>query len=246
MIRTAIVAVFLTLFTLAVGPILLLYTAITGNPNVMFRVGVSGVYFISYIVGLRLRIEGREKVPQGVCLFLANHTSFVDPVAIVWAIPRRISILLKKSLFSIPIVGWAFRLAGFVPVDRSNRDAAIASVKLAAERIKQGNSFLAYPEGTRSYDGRLLPFKKGVFAMAIQAGALVVPMALAGAHRIAPKKSLRICPGQVVLRFGDPIDASEYTIEERDALSDRVRAAMAALLPPDQQPFDLYPDLQEK
>ncbi len=246
MIRTAIVAVFLTLYTLIVGPILLIYTAITGNPDLMFRVGVSGVYFIARAVGLRIRVEGREKVPRGVCLFLANHTSFVDPVAIVWAIPRRISILAKKSLFSIPIIGWAFRLAGFVPVDRSNREAAITSVNRAAEGMKQGTSFLAYPEGTRSYDGRLLPFKKGVFTMAIRAGVPVVPMALAGAQKIAPKKSLRIRPGQVVLRFGDPIDASQYSMEDRDALSSRVRASMAALLPPDQRPLDLYPDLQEK
>jgi 1-acyl-sn-glycerol-3-phosphate acyltransferase len=246
MIRTAIVAVFLTLYTLIVGPFLLIYTAITGNPDVMFRVGVGGVYFISYVVGLRIRIEGQEKVPPGVCFFLANHTSFVDPIGIVWAIPRRISILAKESLFSIPIIGWAFHLARFVPVDRSNREAAIASVRRAAEKMKQGTSFLAYPEGTRSYDGRLLPFKKGVFMMAIEAGATIVPMALAGAQKIAPKKSLRIRPGEVVLRFGDPIDSTKYSMDERDVLSDRVRAAMAALLPEDQRPFDLYPELSEK
>jgi len=239
MIRTAIVAVSLTIFTLLAGPPLLLYTAITGNPDLLFRIGVGGVYYISCAVGLRVKVVGREKVPDGVCLFLANHTSFADPVAIVWAIPRRVAILAKKSLFSIPVIGWAFRLAGFVPVDRSNRDAAIASVQRAAERMKQGTSFLAYPEGTRSYDGRLLPFKKGVFVMAIDARALIVPMGLAGAHKIAPKKSLRITPGEVVVRFGDPIDASQYTIEDRDALTQRVRAALAALLPPDQRPLDL-------
>ncbi len=244
MIRTAIVAVFLTLYTLILGPILLLYTAIAGNPNLIFRVGVGGVQFISYVVGLRVKIEGREKVPAGVCLFLANHTSFIDAAPIVSAIPRRICILAKKSLFSIPIVGWAFRLAGFVPVDRSNREAAVASMKLAAESMKRGNSFLAYPEGTRSFDGRLLPFKKGVFAMAIEAGVPIVPMALAGAHEILPKKSVRIRPGQVVLRFGAPIDASQYTMEKRDDLARRARAAMAALLPDEQRPFDLYPSLQ--
>jgi 1-acyl-sn-glycerol-3-phosphate acyltransferase len=245
MIRTAIVAVFLTLEALILGPILLLYTLITGNPDLIFRAGVGGVYVISRVVGLRVEIEGREKVPAGACLFLANHTSFMDAAPLIFAIHRRVCILAKKSLFSIPITGWAFRVAGFVPVDRSNREAAVASMMLAAERMKQGNSFLAYPEGTRSYDGRLLPFKKGVFAMAIQAGVPIVPMALAGAHKIAPKKSLRVRPGEVVVRFGDAIDASQYTMERRDALAKRVRAAIAELLPPDQQPLDLHPELQK-
>jgi 1-acyl-sn-glycerol-3-phosphate acyltransferase len=238
MIRTAIVAVFITIYTIVLGLPLLLYTAITGNADLIYRVGVNGVYFISYVVGLRVRIEGRDKIPQGVCLFLANHTSFVDAVPILWAIPRRISILAKKSLFSIPITGWAFRMAGFVPVDRANREAAVASVKLAAERMKQGSSFLAYPEGTRSYDGRLLPFKKGVFLMAIEAGVPIVPMAVAGAHKIAPKKSLRITPGEVVVRFGEPIDSREYTKQHRDALAKRVRGAIAELLPEEQRPRD--------
>jgi 1-acyl-sn-glycerol-3-phosphate acyltransferase len=239
MIRTGIAAVFLTLYTLVLGPPLLLYTSITKNPNAIYRVGVGGVYFIARVVGMRFKIEGREKVPPGVCLFVANHTSFVDPVGIVHGIPRRICILAKKSLFSIPLIGWAFKLAGFVPVDRSHRDAAIQSIEHAAASMRAGNSFLAYPEGTRSYDGRLLPFKKGVFAMAVEARALVVPVALSGAHKIAPKGSLRIKPGLVVLRFGDAIDASQYAMDDRDELSKRVHAAMAELLPEEQRPLEI-------
>ena len=124
-----------------------------------------------------------------------------------------------------------------MPVDRSNRETAIESVDLAAERMKQGSSFLAFPEGTRSYDGRLLPFKKGVFVMAIKAGAKVVPMAASGVHLIMPKKSMKIKPGQVIVRFGDPVDASQYTLDQRGQLSDRVRNAMADLLPPEQKPL---------
>nr|HEV7952448.1 lysophospholipid acyltransferase family protein [Candidatus Acidoferrales bacterium] len=239
MIRTAIVTVFLTLYTLVVAPPLILHALLTGNPDLLFRVGSAGAYFSARLVGLKIKVEGHEKIPAGTCLFLANHTSFVDPVPIVWAIHRRIAILLKRSLLSIPIVGWAFRIAKFVPVDRSNRGSAIASIDLAAERMKQGLSFLAYPEGTRSYDGRLLPFKKGVFVLAIKAQAQIVPMVLIGAQRIAPKGSLRISPGEVTVRFGDQIDASTYTITQRRELADRVHAAMAALLPPDQQPLKL-------
>ena len=101
MIRTAIVAVFLTLHTLIAAPPLMLHALLTGNPELLFRVGRAGAYFSARLVGLKIKVEGREKIPPGTCLFLANHTSFVDPVPIVWAIHRRIAILLKRSLLSI-------------------------------------------------------------------------------------------------------------------------------------------------
>ena len=129
MIRTAIVAVFLALYTLIAGPFLLLHAWITGNPDFLFRAGLGGVYFISWLVGLRIKVEGLDKIPNETCLFLANHTSFVDALPIVWAIPRRIGILLKRSLLSIPIVGWGFRLAKFVR-ESSSRRSGIASGSL--------------------------------------------------------------------------------------------------------------------
>ena len=239
MIRTAIVAILLPLFILVVGPPLLVYTWLRKDADAIYRVGLEGCYVIGRIAGMRERIEGAEKIPPRTVFFMANHTSFVDAVPVVHAIPRRVSILAKKSLFELPIVGWAFKMAGFVPVDRSNRESAIASVERAAQHLKNGASFLAFPEGTRSYDGRLLPFKKGVFVMAITAGATIVPMVAIGVHRIMPKKSLKIRSGEVVVRFGDPIESTAYTVDQRDALSGRVRAAMAALLPQDQQPLDL-------
>jgi 1-acyl-sn-glycerol-3-phosphate acyltransferase len=239
MIRTAIVAIFLSLYTLIVAPFLLLHAWITGNPDALFRAGVSGAHFIARVVGMQIKVEGRDKIPPGVCLFLANHTSFVDPVPILWAVRRRVAVLLKKSLFSVPLIGSAFRLAKFVPVDRGNWQSGNASAALAVEHMKHGISFLAYPEGTRSYDGHLLKFKKGVFAIAIEAQVLIVPLVLIGAQKIAPKGSLSITPGEVTVRFGDPIDASTYPIDQRKELSERVRKAMATLLPADQQPIDL-------
>jgi 1-acyl-sn-glycerol-3-phosphate acyltransferase len=127
-------------------------------------------------------------------------------------------------------------LAKFVPVDRENRDAALASVQKAVEYIREGYSFLVYPEGTRSPDGRLRRFKKGSFAIAIEAGIPIVPVACSGAHRIMKKNSLIVRPGKVTVRFGKPIDASAYTVEQRDELARRVHDAVAADLPEDQQP----------
>ncbi len=236
MIRTAIVAVFLSLYTLVLGPPLILYTLVTRSPDLLYWVGVNGLVFITRVAGMRVDVQGRENIPPGVCLFAANHTSNADAAAIVGAIPRRLAIFARKSLFDIPIVGLAFRLANFVPVDRGNRDAALATVKQAVEHIKAGSSFLVYPEGTRSPDGRMQRFKKGSFVMAIEAGVPIVPVACSGAHRIMKKNSLVIHPGKVTVRFGKPVDVYGYAVEQRTALAQLVRDAVAAQLPDDQKP----------
>ena len=236
MIRTAFVAAALGLGTLVLGPPLILFTLITKSATLMYWAGVKLVVYVTRIAGEKVTVEGRENIPSGVCLFAANHTSNADAPAIVGAIPRRIAILGRKSLFDIPIVGTAFHLAKFVPVDRENRDAALASVEEAVRYIREGYSFLVYPEGTRSPDGRLRRFKKGSFVVAIEAGVPVVPVSCAGAHLIMKKNSLIIHPGKVTVRFGKPIDASAYTVDRRDELARRVHAAVAAMLPPNQQP----------
>jgi len=235
-IRTMIVAVFLSLYTLVLGPPLIVFTLLTRSATAMYWVGVKGLVFITRVAGMRVDVEGRENIPPGVCLFAANHTSNADAPAIVGAIPRRLAIFGRKSLFDIPIVGLAFRLARFVPVDRGNREAALASVKQAVEYIKTGSSFLVYPEGTRSPDGRMQRFKKGTFVMAIEAGVPIVPVACSGAHRIMKKNSLIIHPGRVTVRFGTPVDVSGYTVDQRNALAEKVHDAIAAQLPEDQKP----------
>jgi len=237
MFRTLFIAIFMSLYILLLGPPLLVYTLITKNPGPLYWAGIKGVMFFVRAVGVRVRVEGRENIPQSVCLFVANHTSAADPPAIVGAIPRRIAVLLKESLFKWPIVGQAFWSAHFIPVNRSVRDSAIASVEKATEALKAGQSFLIYPEGTRSPDGRLQEFKKGAVVMAIKAGVPIVPMICSGAHRVMVKRSLVIHPGEIVVEFLPPIDPTKYSFEERDTLNQKVHDVMAAALPPDQQPL---------
>lgn len=237
MLRTLFVAIFLSLYILIVGPPLLLYTLITKDPDPIYWGGVKGVMFFVRAVGVRVRVKGTERIPQNACLFVANHTSSADAPAIVGAIPRRVAILLKESLLKWPIVGAAFRSAHFIPVNRSARDSAIASVEKATEAMRAGQSFLIYPEGTRSPDGRLQEFKKGAVVMAIKAVVPIVPMICIGAHRIMEKHSLKIQPGEIVVEFLEPIDAWKYTFEERDVLNQVVHDAMAAALPEDQKPY---------
>jgi 1-acyl-sn-glycerol-3-phosphate acyltransferase len=237
MARTLFVAVFLSLYIIVVGIPLLLWTVISRNPDALYWAGVNGVMFFVRAVGVRVEVSGKERIPSGSCLFVANHTSSADAPAVVGAIPRRIAILLKKSLFNYPIVGQAFALAHFIPVERADHESAIASLEKATEAMKEGQSFLIYPEGTRSPDGRLQEFKRGAVVMAIKAGVPIVPMACAGAQKVMEKRSLVIRPGVITVEFLEPIDASAYAFEQREELNQRVRAAMGAALPEDQKPL---------
>jgi 1-acyl-sn-glycerol-3-phosphate acyltransferase len=237
MIRTLFVAVFLSLYTLVVGPPLLLYALVTKHIDPLYWGGVKAVVFFVRMVGVRIKVVGTHRIPAGVCVFVANHTSSADAPAVVGAIPQRVAILLKASLFKWPIVGQAFQLAKFIPVDRNDQESAIRSIDKAIESLKAGQSFLIYPEGTRSPDGRLGEFKKGAVVLAIKAGVPIVPVVCSGAHRVMRKRSLVIHPGEILVEFLDAIDPSGFKFEDRDTLNSRVHDAMAARLPADQRPL---------
>ena len=236
MLRTILISVFLSIYILLVGPPLIVYTLISDNPDPIYWAGINGVMFFVRLAGVRVRVVGTERVPPGTCLFAANHTSTVDAPAVVGAIPRRIAILLKQSLFRWPVVGRAFLSARFIPVDRQSRESAIASMDKATVALRNGQSFLIYPEGTRSPDGRLQTLKKGAVTMAINAGVHIVPVACSGAHRVMVKKSLVLHPGEIVVEFLEAIDAGKYSLAQRDELNNRLHDALAGGLPEDQRP----------
>jgi 1-acyl-sn-glycerol-3-phosphate acyltransferase len=237
MIRTLVAVVYFCLALLLIMPWLILYSWLAGNPDFMYGFAMQAIRIANWMVGIRVRIEGLENIPSGVCIFASNHLSNVDPVALVPAIPRRIALLVKKELFRVPVLSTAMGMAKFVPVDRSDREAAVASVDKAVERLKEGLSFAVFPEGTRSRDGHLRPFKKGTFVMAIQAGVPIVPVCLIGAQNLMQKGSRALHPGEVTVRFCPAVDASQYTFEQRGELLSRVEAIVAAGLPPEQQPL---------
>lgn len=237
MLRTLFIAIFLSLYILILGPPLLIWTVLAKNPDPLYWAGVKGVMFFVRAVGVKVRVVGRERIPLGACLFYANHTSSADAPAVVGAIPSRIAILLKESLFRWPIVGTAFTLAHFIPVRRESHESAISSMEKATDAMRNGQSFLIYPEGTRSPDGRLQSFKKGAAVMAINAKVPVVPIACSGAHRVMWKRSLIIHPGEILVEFLPPIDAAQYSVEQRDELNQRMHDEMAAGLPEDQRPL---------
>jgi len=237
MIRTVFVATSLVLAVIFLLPLLVLWSLIAGNPDLMYGLAMKLVRLETRLLGIRVRVEGVDKVPSGPCIFVANHASSIDPMAFIPAIPRRVGILAKQELFRIPIFGTAMRVAEFVPVDRGNKESASAAASLAVQRLKKGLSFVIFSEGTRSPDGRMRPFKRGAFTLAIEAGIPVVPVSIVGAHRLMKKGEKIVRRGSVTIRFAEPIDASAFTFEQRDELLARVQNAVAAGLQPDQQPL---------
>jgi 1-acyl-sn-glycerol-3-phosphate acyltransferase len=237
MIRTLVLGLYLSLAIVLALPWLIVWSVIVGNVDLMYGLAMKVVRFGNRIAGIRVRVEGLENIPPGACVFTANHVSNVDPLAFIPAIPRRVAILVKQELFRIPIFSAAMRRAQFISVARSDREAAAASIDVTVQTLRRGVSFAIFAEGTRSLDGRLRPFKKGAFVVAIEAGVPIVPVSIVGTQALLKKGDWIVRPGEVVVRYGPAVESSSYKLEQRSELRARVQSLVAAGLPPDQQPL---------
>lgn len=221
----------IVLLTVVLGSIGILVCLFVPSGDAVLPLARFWARIIMALSRVRLEVSGREKIRSpGPYLFLSNHQSQFDILAVVLAIPVQFRILAKKELFYIPIFGWVLKLAGFVGIDRSNREKAIASLDAAAVRLHNGGSLLIYAEGTRSHDGTLLPFKKGGFVLALQAGVPVIPIGIRGSREVLPKGSLKIRPGTIHVSLGDPIDPARYAPQDKEGLMGEVRRSMEGLL----------------
>jgi 1-acyl-sn-glycerol-3-phosphate acyltransferase len=190
------------------------------------RTAFAGVRF----AGVKVRTLGLEKIdPARTYIFMSNHISNLDPPITLPLIPRRTSVMVKKELFKVPILGHIMLIGALVPVDRKNRDAGITAVRDAVKAIEQGLNMTIYVEGKRSFDGKLLPFKKGPFYLAQECGVPVVPITISGTEAVMPKARFAIRPGTVTVEFHDPIEPANFG--ERDCLIAKVRAAINSGLP---------------
>jgi 1-acyl-sn-glycerol-3-phosphate acyltransferase len=181
------------------------------------------------LAGVRLEVEGKEKVPtDGPVIYMSNHQGNFDILSLFMAIPRQFSWIAKEELFAIPVFGHSMRRAGYVPLDRSDGRRAFKSIEAAAEIIKSGKSVVIFPEGTRTTDGKLLPFKRGGFLLATKAGVPIVPMTINGSGKVNPCKKLEIYPGPIKIRIGDPISTEGRKGAQRDQLMDEVKEAIEA------------------
>ena len=184
-----------------------------------------------WMAGVRFHVTGLENIPRDrACIFLSNHVSNLDPPALVSLIPGRTSAFMKRSLMNLPVLGTGFRQGEFIAVDRSGNAAdAKASVAAAQQVLAKGVHMTTFVEGTRSPDGRMMPFKKGPFFLAMAAGAPCIPVSIHGTEKILGKGSLRMTPGPAYVVFHAPIDPAGFAT--REELMQAVRTAIASGLP---------------
>ncbi len=228
---------------LVVDPLIILSTIVCGSisivvsffdPSGQAQNGIARTWARSILVfaGVRVKVEGLEKLnPQAGYVFVSNHLSYMDTPVVLGRIPGQFRFLAKKGLFQIPFLGTHLKRAGHIPVPLDDPRASIRALTRAAEVIREhGISLLIFPEGGRSIDGMLQPFKEGAAYIAIKAKAPLVPIALIGTRHVMAMGSATIHRGAVVLRIGDPIPTDRLTLHDRQALTDTVRERIAGML----------------
>lgn len=232
--RSILTYISVALYVLLVGPPVLLIALLFHQIELLYRVGHLGVRLGLFLSGIKIDLAGAEHIQRSrAAVYAVNHTSNVEPPiifdALHWLFPR-LRILYKAELRKLPVLVRAFDLAGFIPLERANPEQSLPAIDRAAEALRQGNSFLIFPEGTRSRTGDLLPFKKGGFIMAVKAQAPVVPIGISGARSAMRKGSLVIYPVTVRVRIGEPVETAGMTLDDRDTLVSTVRGRVADLI----------------
>jgi 1-acyl-sn-glycerol-3-phosphate acyltransferase len=234
LLRSLITYIAVALYILLVGPPFVLLALLSRRHRLLYRVGHGGVRLGMFLSGITCTVEGAEHIQRGrAAVYAVNHASNVEPPLLFHALQElfpRLRIVYKAELRKLPVLTQAFDLVGFVPLQRGNPEQSLPAIEGAARALREGASFLIFPEGTRSRTGELLPFKKGGFVMALKAKAPVVPVAITGARLAMRKGSLVINPVHVRVSFGEPVETAALSLDERDLLASTVRARVQALL----------------
>jgi 1-acyl-sn-glycerol-3-phosphate acyltransferase len=233
-VRSIVTYVAVAVYVVLIGAPAVALTLITRRPGLLYAVGLLGVRLGLALSGIRWTATGGEHIQHDrAAVYAINHSSNVEPPIIFAALHElmpRLRVLYKAELRKLPVLVRAFDIAGFVPLERGNRDQSLPAIDMAARALEQGNSFLIFPEGTRSRSGELLPFKKGGFIMALRAQAPIVPVAIIGARAAMRKGSPWIYPVCVSIRFGPAVETTGITTEQRDQVVQEVRSRVSALL----------------
>jgi 1-acyl-sn-glycerol-3-phosphate acyltransferase len=230
-VRSALTYVAVSLYVLVTGLVGMLLATVFGWVGLLYIFGHGGVYLGLWLCGIRFKVAGRGHLPlDRAAVYCSNHESNVDPPVLFTALHPRMHILYKHEIDQIPVLARAFRMGGFIPIDRRNKEAAMRSIEKGAAALRAGSSFLIFPEGTRSRTKEMLPFKKGGFIMAIKAGAPIVPVAISGGRDAMQRGSAIIKPVNISIRIGQPIETSGVHLDDRDQLIALVRQRITALL----------------
>ena len=224
MIRTMIIAIFVLPVTVFLSSLTILASFINKNSTLSYNITKTWAKFVLTVSRIKVTIKGLYNIrPDRSYIYMSNHQSNFDiPVALAY-FPFKFRWVAKAELFKIPIFGNAMRRVGHINIDRSNRRAAFKSLKKAAKNIQEGVSVLIYPEGTRSKDGNIRPFKKGGFVLAVESGAPIVPVIIHGTWPIMSKDKIIIKPGNVTIEIKEPIETKNYNRKNKDDLLEKVR-----------------------
>ncbi len=229
--RTALVLAWTVPATLAFGTQAIRTAARAGGAPGLHGLARAWARSILRVSGVRVAVSGAERIAPGRAhIFMANHSGNYDIPVLLAHLPVEFRWLAKAELFRIPVFGRAMHAVGCIPIDRSDRESAFGSLHRAGGVLAGGTSVMMFPEGTRSPDGTLLPFKKGGFMLALAAGVPIVPVALRGVRAVMPKGSLRVRGGAVELRIQNPISTSGLQAADRDDLMRRVRTELLRAL----------------
>lgn len=226
--RMILHAVVIAVDTLVFGTLAIAGCLLVPNGNPLIWCARPWARVILWACGVKVRVRRPETAAPEPVIYVTNHQSHFDVLALIVALPGQYRIIAKKELFTIPVFGWALWLAGFIPIDRSDRDRAFRSLDEAAARIRRGHSIVVFAEGTRSPDGALMPFKKGGFVLAIRSGRPIVPISISGSRAVLSRNSLDVRSGPIDVVIGPPIPTAHHTFETRDALVRDVRQAIVA------------------
>jgi 1-acyl-sn-glycerol-3-phosphate acyltransferase len=232
-VRTLAAYIWVIVYVIIVGPPGIVLAYVFGWKNALYQVAVFGVRVALAVVGIRYSVEGSEHILDRAAVYCVNHASNIEPPILFLTLRclfPRLQILYKAELHKLPILSLGFDIVGFVPIERGNREQSGRAIDQAAAQVREGNSFLVFPEGTRSRTGELQRFKKGAFVLALKAQAPIVPMAIAGAREAMRKGSPIIWPVHVRVRLGRPVETAGKGFEDRDELVDSVRDRVHALL----------------
>jgi 1-acyl-sn-glycerol-3-phosphate acyltransferase len=233
MLRTILILIAGSGYTILTLPFAILWAILTRNPSSLYSCARLGFRLALKMAGVRIQVEGRTlEDPTKTYLFVANHQSYCDPAALFLVLPHHdLRFMIKKELWKLPLVNLGMWLAGYVFVDRRNGFKARQSMRLAVERLKAGQSFLVFAEGTRTRTGKLGSFKRGSFQLAVESGVPILPITISGSYQILRPRQFKICPGMIKVVLHPPLETQELEENSLKELAEKVRVIIASALP---------------
>jgi 1-acyl-sn-glycerol-3-phosphate acyltransferase len=224
MLRSVLLLILGTAWTAYMAANTVIFSYLSPNENQSHKVARLWAKILLLMTSVKVQIVGKDNIAEGQShVFMVNHQSVFDIFVLLAHIPVQFRWIVKKELFKVPVFGQAMRNAGYIEIDRRNHEKALKSLDVAAQKIREGKSVMTFPEGTRSKDGNIKPFKQGMFYLAMQSGVPIIPVTIIGTVGIMPKDSLRVNPKKVIMIIDKPIDVRDYSIENRGELIMRVQ-----------------------